>query len=91
MPENPSLLVFEPFDEEISKGIDRRLTGKAIIKGLVILVRFEPEFVCVREEYSAKKKKEENEAKRGLGHNRFWCRCEPERSEGVVISCLKVR
>lgn len=42
LPENPALLVFHPPEEEILEGIGSPLIGEAIIKVLVVLVRFEP-------------------------------------------------
>ncbi len=47
LPENPTLLVFEPLKEEILEGIRCSFVREAIVKVLVVLVRFEPEFVGV--------------------------------------------
>ena len=45
LPENPTLLVFEPLEEETLEGIGSPLISEAIIKVLVVRVRFEPGFV----------------------------------------------
>ena len=65
MPENPALLVFHPLEEAFPERIDRRLARKAIINGLVIFVRFEPEFVGVGEEEQAEQQEEDDEAEGG--------------------------
>ena len=70
LPENPSLLVLHPFEKEISKGVNGGFSSKAIINGLVVFVRFEPEFVRVRKEQQAEKEKDEDEAERRL-HKSF--------------------
>jgi hypothetical protein len=50
LPEDPAPFVLHPFEEEIPERIERRLACKAIINGLVIFVRFEPQFIGVGEE-----------------------------------------
>jgi len=60
------LLVFQPLEEEILEGIGSPLVGKAIIKVLIVRVRFEPEFVRVGEEQSTEEEEEENEVEGGL-------------------------
>jgi hypothetical protein len=71
LPEDPSLFVFHPSEEEISERIDRRLARKAIINGLVIFVRFEPEFVGVGKEDQAEEQEEQDKSQGGLGHTTF--------------------
>ncbi len=62
------MLVFHSLEEEFPERIDRWLARKAIINGLVIFVRFEPEFIGVREEDQTENEEEDDEAKRRLGH-----------------------
>jgi hypothetical protein len=50
LPEDPTVFVFHPLQKELPEGINGRYLGKAIINVLVILFRFEPEFVAIREE-----------------------------------------
>jgi hypothetical protein len=50
LPEHPSLLVLHPLEEEIPERVNGGLAGKAIINGLVVFVRFEPEFAGVGKE-----------------------------------------
>jgi hypothetical protein len=63
LPEYPALFIFHPFDEEIPHGDERRLTGKAIINVLVILVGLEPQFVGVGDEYKAEEQEEKDKTK----------------------------
>ena len=65
MPENPTPLVFEPLEKEILERVGCLLIGKAIIKVLIIRLRFEPEFVRVRKEQSAKEQEDKDEAEGG--------------------------
>ena len=46
----PAFAVFQPLEEEVLEGVQGRLSGKTIINGLVVFVRFEPEFVGVGKE-----------------------------------------
>jgi hypothetical protein len=62
LPEKPTLFVFEPLEEEILEGIGGPLIGEAIIKVLVVRVRFEPEFVRVGEEQSAEEDEDDDKA-----------------------------
>jgi hypothetical protein len=84
LPKEPALLVLHPFEKEISKWVDGRLARKAIINGLVILVRFEPEFVRVRKEQQAEEQKQDDEAERG-SHTTFL----PRRDTKEVIYDLR--
>ena len=68
MPKNPTLLVFHPLEEEIPEGIWGALAGKAIIQFLIILLRFEPEFIRVRKEHQAEEQEEDDKSEGGLGH-----------------------
>ena len=74
MPEKPSLLVLQPLEKEVLEGVGCSFICKTVIKILIILIRFEPEFVRVREEESTEEEEDEDEAapdgdiKRRLGH-----------------------
>lgn len=50
LPENPALFVFKPLEEEVFERIGSPLISEAVVKVLVVRVRFEPEFVRIREE-----------------------------------------
>jgi len=66
LPENPALLIFHPPEEEIPEWVERRFVRKAIINGLVVFVRFEPEFIGVGEEEQAEEQKDDDKSERGL-------------------------
>ena len=61
----------QPLEEEIPERIERRLARKAIINGLVVLVRFEPEFVRVGKEQQTEQQEENGKSEGGLGHKAF--------------------
>ena len=67
LPKYPTFLILHSLEKEPPKRIYRRLMGKAIINVLVILIRFEPEFVRVGKEQQTENKEEDNEADRDLG------------------------
>ena len=72
LPENPSLFVFEPLEEEILEGVGSPLIGEAIIKVLVVRVRFEPEFIRVREEQSAEEEEDDDKSDGWVGVYHFF-------------------
>ena len=68
LPEHPTLPILHALEEEILEGIERRLSRETIINVLVILVRFEPEFVGIGEEQQAEEQENDDKSERGLGH-----------------------
>ena len=46
----PAFSIFQPFQKEILEWVRGFLVGQAVVNVLVIRVRFEPQFVGVREE-----------------------------------------
>jgi hypothetical protein len=50
LPEFPAFSILHALEKKTPEWIDRRLTSQAIINVLVILVRFEPEFVRIAKE-----------------------------------------
>ncbi|HKJ39403.1 MAG TPA: hypothetical protein VJ972_11550, partial [Anaerolineales bacterium] len=68
LPEKPTLLVFQPLEKEILERVGSSFVREAIIKVLIVCLRFEPELIRIREEQSTKEQEYEDEAKRGLGH-----------------------
>ena len=86
MPKKPTLFVLNPLEEEIPEWVDGRLTCKAIINGLVVLVRFEPELVRVRKEQQAEEQEEDDKSERGLGHDSYLSlRARTERGRGNLV------
>ncbi len=66
LPEHPSVLVFQPLEEELPKGIDRGLAGEAVVNVLIVGVCFEPEFPGVVKEQNTEEQEENDKSKRGL-------------------------
>jgi len=67
----PAFAVFQPPEEEILERVQGRLSSKAIINGLVIFVRFEPEFVGVGKEEQAEDQEDDDKSEGGVGHMRL--------------------
>ena len=64
----PAFAVFQPLEEEILERVKGRLSSKAIINGLVIFVRFEPEFVGVVKGQQAEDQEDDDKSEGGLDH-----------------------
>lgn len=71
LPQYPTLLIFHSFQEELPERIQRRLAGEAIMNVLIILVRFEPELVAVREKQQAEEEKDQDKSERRVLSDHF--------------------
>ena len=68
MPEYPSLFVLHSLEEEFSERIERRLAVQAIINVLIVLIRFEPEFVGIRKKKQTEEQEDEDKSERGTSN-----------------------
>jgi hypothetical protein len=71
LPELPAASILNPLEKKLFEGVDGRLAGKAIINVLVILVRFEPEFVGIAKEKQTAEQKNKDKSKGGLASWHF--------------------
>jgi hypothetical protein len=68
LPQDPAPFVLHPLEEKTPERVDGGLARQAIINGLVVFVRFEPELVGVGKEEQAEQQEEDDKSERRPGH-----------------------
>src|SRR6266496_3329888 len=69
LPEYPNPFIFHLLQKESSKWIKGRFSAKAIINVLIILVCFEPKFVCIRKEQDDEQHKDQDKSERRMNES----------------------